>query len=728
MAPAFKAIGTRLAPASSSAANLAVPAGVATGDIIIAFIAQEMDGPAVPVAITTVPSGFTEMTNSPTTEDFLRQHVYWKRATGADSGTYNFAFASAPTTRTGYAIAFSGCITSGNPINVETAAGHLGGNINFPDTSITTTVDNTIMVWLAQNYDSTATNSPAGWAERADDTAPGASTAVAVLAKAVAGASGTISASAASGIQNKIVWLGALLPGPDPDPPEPKLTIPVDHGMRPGPRFFLWPMQPPPLRSTEGNVDYTSLATDLVGVTDSVTVQQNWVRTQTDLVGITDTEAEGIGRSVTDPVGITDNISIVVGRTSVDSVSVTDSVTLQQLRIQTDSVGLVDDVTATAKGQEYPASPLRIPNRNVGPMALRNRFRQPVILNNQLGFTSDFTDPVGIADSVSVQQNWVRTQTDAVGVTDSTVEIVGRTKIEPVGITDSISITLSRTKIDLVGITDSAAIQQNWVRTTTDPVAITDSATAQQNWVRTQTDPVGITDSVAITVGRTKTDLVGITDSTVKIAGRINVDPVGITDTVTVQQNWVRTQTDPVGLVDDVTATTKVQEYPAPPLRIPNRYVGPMALRNKFRQPFTSNNLQNFTSSSTDSVGITDTTANTVGRNTTELVGITDTLIKSAGRSVANTVGITDSVTADIQSAGTVNATDLVGITDGVVKQQNWLRSQTNPVGITDIAAKVVGSTKTDSVGILDTTGFITNYARALSNPVGITEDRKSVV
>lgn len=101
-----------LTGASSAAANVPVPSGAANLDIAVVGIYKESTA-----NITTVPGGFTLKTTlntSATARGSL--YVFWKRLTGADSGTYNFAW-SGSAWRAAASGLWSGRVTSGDPFD-----------------------------------------------------------------------------------------------------------------------------------------------------------------------------------------------------------------------------------------------------------------------------------------------------------------------------------------------------------------------------------------------------------------------------------------------------------------------------------------------------------------------------------------------------------------------------------------------------------------------------------
>src|SRR5213593_3242050 len=133
--PVFGSIGS-LFGASTSTPAFAVPANVASGDIIVvAFYTSASN------TITGFPSGFAEAENSPRTINGGANvlHVAWKRATGADTGTYSFTL-SATVFVYGNAVRYTNCVASGNPWDSPSAAGDGGAtpSTTTPDIAVTT--------------------------------------------------------------------------------------------------------------------------------------------------------------------------------------------------------------------------------------------------------------------------------------------------------------------------------------------------------------------------------------------------------------------------------------------------------------------------------------------------------------------------------------------------------------------------------------------------------------
>lgn len=204
-APVFGSIGTYLETSSASPA-FAVPSGVAANDVIV--ISFFLDSTTT---ISALPSGFAEAGNSPIARPSgggaHTLHVVWKRATGADAGTYGFTL-SGSTFVAGAALRYTGCVTSGNPWDVTTSAdGGATNSTTTPAVSVTTTGADRMLVFAGSNWSGGRWTPPTGFTERIDS-GTGVDTAD-EKSQAVAGSSGSVSATCV-GNDKTLAWLGAL--------------------------------------------------------------------------------------------------------------------------------------------------------------------------------------------------------------------------------------------------------------------------------------------------------------------------------------------------------------------------------------------------------------------------------------------------------------------------------------------------------------------------------------
>lgn len=209
--PSFGAVGTKSLASNSTTCNVPVPAGVAAGHIIVVVLYVETTQTVTP------PTGFAEAPDSPVVVTGAHAHdmrIYWKRASGADTGNYVFTIASGLAWRFGVALRFVDCIATGSPWDVTNAAIKTTTTTGAtPAVSDTTTGPDRLWVWCASYYNGDTTcTPPSGMTERAD-VSNGVALDVATKDQAAQGSSGSLTGTfAGSGATG--AWLGALLPVP----------------------------------------------------------------------------------------------------------------------------------------------------------------------------------------------------------------------------------------------------------------------------------------------------------------------------------------------------------------------------------------------------------------------------------------------------------------------------------------------------------------------------------
>ena len=220
---------------ASSAANatattlvLPTPAGVVTGDVLLASVAAR-GGPAI-----TPPAGWT-LVRLDANGSTLRQAVYVHMAGGAEPATYTFTLASAQSA-TGGISAYTGVDTT-TPIDAH------GGQVAPTSTSIsapsiTTSGPDRMLVGFFATAVLTSVTPPAGQTERFDQAVPSTNqfkitAAAADRAQAATGASGPRTATSANTGVN-VGALVALRPGAG-GPPPPDTTPPTVSSRTPRP-------------------------------------------------------------------------------------------------------------------------------------------------------------------------------------------------------------------------------------------------------------------------------------------------------------------------------------------------------------------------------------------------------------------------------------------------------------------------------------------------------------
>lgn len=205
-APTPVSVGTYLAAASATTAAVAVPAGAQANDVVLAHLWK------VSAAAVTPPAGFTECTNSPistVTNGVHSQHVFWKRLTGSDSGTYSFSWTGS-TTREGVACLYRGCVTTGDPTEINNAAQDSSSTAPTPAVSGTTGGADRLLTIGFTKFNTGTLTPPTGFT--LNSTSTGTERVVtATMVKASAGATGSLSGSWSTA-SRQTAFLIALVP------------------------------------------------------------------------------------------------------------------------------------------------------------------------------------------------------------------------------------------------------------------------------------------------------------------------------------------------------------------------------------------------------------------------------------------------------------------------------------------------------------------------------------
>jgi hypothetical protein len=132
-APSWEAKGTYFEDSGITSANFAVPAGVTANKVVV--VSAFINGS---IAINSLPTGFQHAEGSPISVIGAGAHslaVCWKRATGNDSGTYNFGL-DGSTFVAGIAELFNTCVLTGTPLDSPTDSAS-----SSTDSSVTPPVD-----------------------------------------------------------------------------------------------------------------------------------------------------------------------------------------------------------------------------------------------------------------------------------------------------------------------------------------------------------------------------------------------------------------------------------------------------------------------------------------------------------------------------------------------------------------------------------------------------------
>lgn len=224
-APAFGTIGTKYG-ATTTAPAPAVPASVASGDIIAVYMFVDQTA-----TVSAMPTGFAQATASPRAisggAESFGLNVMWKRATGGDTGTYSFTI-SASAFVYAYAVRYTGCVSSGSPWDTATSADNGSSQgTSCPAVSLTTLGPDRLITYCGMDWngDGGTWTVPTGYNQRAG----GASVAnleISDLVQATAGSTGNVNATNNS-TGTVASWLGALIGTTVSNTVSPAIVIPT---------------------------------------------------------------------------------------------------------------------------------------------------------------------------------------------------------------------------------------------------------------------------------------------------------------------------------------------------------------------------------------------------------------------------------------------------------------------------------------------------------------------
>lgn len=210
MAITYVAAGTP-ASGTTTSGTVGVPAGVQAGDIVLVLLWH------VATATITPPAGFTEVTGLPVTASVGTTHLYWKRLTAADSGSYTFtASASGWFARGSWA--FRGAVPTGSPWEAD--YGVLVDNANATAAvNMDTTMPSTMGILLmgANSGDEGVWTLPSGWTVPAGNN-PGINFNFGYKALASVGNTGSATFTAPNAGGGVASWIGALKPASEVPP------------------------------------------------------------------------------------------------------------------------------------------------------------------------------------------------------------------------------------------------------------------------------------------------------------------------------------------------------------------------------------------------------------------------------------------------------------------------------------------------------------------------------
>lgn len=161
MAVGYRSSSTSGDEFSASSRAATVPTGAASGDVMIAILERWGGNPAI-----TPPAGFTDWGTTYLSGDSASNiHIFWKRLTGSDTGSYTFSWTGSLWSHL-HVVCMTGVIATGTPI--EAANGWAGTAGTYGSTSVTTaTIPG--LIWTSYNDTGGTHTPPTGYTEILDN-------------------------------------------------------------------------------------------------------------------------------------------------------------------------------------------------------------------------------------------------------------------------------------------------------------------------------------------------------------------------------------------------------------------------------------------------------------------------------------------------------------------------------------------------------------------------------
>ncbi|MDN5919067.1 MAG: hypothetical protein L0I76_28900 [Pseudonocardia sp.] len=190
MPAVYEAVGAGLGGASGTTAPVPVPAGVVAGKGVFVCLYLEANKTITPPAGDT----WTLIGGAPVAGgSSIWSYVYWKRASGVDSGNYTFTWTGS-TWRRGGAVRVGDMLATGDPVAAFDQAGDGASASTTPAVSVTTDeADQLLLLFPCCFNDAGWTSYTAGYTERLDN----GEMAIATAVRATPGSTGSVTATSA---------------------------------------------------------------------------------------------------------------------------------------------------------------------------------------------------------------------------------------------------------------------------------------------------------------------------------------------------------------------------------------------------------------------------------------------------------------------------------------------------------------------------------------------------
>jgi hypothetical protein len=166
----FVSAGTLFDNSSTSSAAIAVPAGTAANDLLIAHFGHSQGSPAPP---NSEPSGWALIAETSEAPSGTNWAIYWKLAVSSEASDYTWGWSAAGRTG-GLIVAFRDGFDTGDPIDVVSDTGYVVADSNLRAASMVVSAANSPLIFFGGYHTSgagknvTPPTNPATFSEHVD--------------------------------------------------------------------------------------------------------------------------------------------------------------------------------------------------------------------------------------------------------------------------------------------------------------------------------------------------------------------------------------------------------------------------------------------------------------------------------------------------------------------------------------------------------------------------------
>lgn len=186
-----------------------VPSGAAADDVAIVSISRWQNPTSNPAI--TAPANFTQFATANTPDNELKVHLFWKRLTSSETGSWSFTWTGTQwTDATAHLV--TGAIKTGSPIVASNASS--ASTSAVASTSVTTIDDDSLLLWIVNNDTDSTVTPPSGFTETRDLPYHHSAYRIAGAAGTHAASGGTLSVAT-----DHIAMLVAISPEPEVSSP-----------------------------------------------------------------------------------------------------------------------------------------------------------------------------------------------------------------------------------------------------------------------------------------------------------------------------------------------------------------------------------------------------------------------------------------------------------------------------------------------------------------------------